>query len=30
MGGQTALKLAEKLSKYGIKIIGTSFDALDL
>jgi carbamoyl-phosphate synthase large subunit len=29
-GGQTALKLAEKLSKYGIKIIGTSFDALDL
>jgi carbamoyl-phosphate synthase large subunit len=23
-------KLAEKLSKYGIKIIGTSFDALDL
>jgi carbamoyl-phosphate synthase large subunit len=22
---QTALKLAEKLSKYGIKIIGTSF-----
>jgi carbamoylphosphate synthase large subunit len=24
------LKLAEKLSKYGIKIIGTSFDALDL
>ena len=30
LGGQTALKLAEKLSKYGIKIIGTSFDALDL
>lgn len=29
-GGQTALKLAEKLEKYGIKIIGTSFDALDL
>jgi carbamoyl-phosphate synthase large subunit len=25
---KTALKLAEKLSKYGIKIIGTSFDAL--
>jgi carbamoyl-phosphate synthase large subunit len=24
LGGQTALKLAEKLSKYGIKIIGTS------
>jgi len=30
LGGQTALKLAEKLHKYGIKIIGTSFDALDL
>lgn len=30
LGGQTALKLAEKLSKNGIKIIGTSFEALDL
>ncbi len=30
LGGQTALKLAEKLEKHGIKIIGTSFDALDL
>ncbi len=30
LGGQTALKLAEKLSKYGIKIMGTSFEALDL
>ena len=30
LGGQTALKLAEKLDKYGIKIIGTSFQALDL
>ncbi len=30
LGGQTALKIAEKLAKYGIKIIGTSFDALDL
>lgn len=30
LGGQTALKLAEKLSKYNIKILGTSFDALDL
>ena len=30
LGGQTALKLAEKLEKYGIKILGTSFDALDL
>ncbi len=30
LGGQTALKLAEKLHKYGIKIIGTTFDALDL
>ena len=30
LGGQTALRLAEKLDKYGIKIIGTSFEALDL
>ena len=30
LGGQTALKLAEKLEKYGIKIMGTSFTALDL
>lgn len=30
LGGQTALKLAEKLEKYGIKIIGTSFKSLDL
>ena len=30
LGGQTALKLAEKLERHGIKIIGTSFDALDL
>jgi len=30
LGGQTALKLAEKLHRYGVKIIGTSFDALDL
>jgi carbamoyl-phosphate synthase large subunit len=30
LGGQTALKLAEKLSRYGIKIIGTSYEALDL
>jgi carbamoyl-phosphate synthase large subunit len=30
LGGQTALKLAEKLARYGIKIIGTSFEALDL
>ena len=30
LGGQTALKLAEKLEKYGVKIMGTSFDALDL
>jgi carbamoyl-phosphate synthase large subunit len=30
LGGQTALKLAEKLQRYGIKIMGTSFDALDL
>ena len=30
LGGQTALKLAEKLDRYGIKIIGTSFKSLDL
>ena len=30
LGGQTALKLAEKLDRYGIKILGTSFQALDL
>jgi len=30
LGGQTALKLAEKLERYGIKIFGTSFEALDL
>jgi carbamoyl-phosphate synthase large subunit len=30
LGGQTALKLAAKLNRYGIKIIGTSFDSLDL
>ena len=30
LGGQTALKLAEKLDRYGIKIIGTSYKSLDL
>jgi carbamoyl-phosphate synthase large subunit len=30
LGGQTALKLAEKLQKYGIRIMGTSYEALDL
>ena len=30
LGGQTALKLAEKLERYGVKILGTSFQALDL
>lgn len=30
LGGQTALKLAEKLQKNGVKIMGTSFEALDL
>ena len=30
LGGQTALKLAEKLEKHGIKILGTSFKSLDL
>tara|TARA_B100001540_G_C15812893_1_gene645553 strand:- start:434 stop:3280 length:2847 start_codon:yes stop_codon:yes gene_type:complete len=30
LGGQTALKLAEKLERYNIKIMGTSFKALDV
>ncbi|MCO4822642.1 MAG: carbamoyl-phosphate synthase large subunit [Flavobacteriaceae bacterium] len=30
LGGQTALKLAEKLDRYGVKIIGTTYQALDL
>jgi len=30
LGGQTALKLAEKLERYGIPILGTSYQALDL
>ena len=30
LGGQTALKLAEKLDRYGIKVLGTSYQALDL
>jgi carbamoyl-phosphate synthase large subunit len=30
LGGQTALKLAENLHKAGIKIIGTSFDSMDI
>jgi len=30
LGGQTALKLAEKLDAKGIKIIGTSYDSLDI
>ena len=29
LGGQTALKLAEKLNRYGIPILGTSFDMMD-
>ena len=30
LGGQTALKLAKKLHEKGIKIIGTSFDNMDI
>jgi carbamoyl-phosphate synthase large subunit len=30
LGGQTALKLAERLHAKGIKIIGTSFDSMDI
>lgn len=29
LGGQTALKLAEKLTRYGIKVLGTSYEVLD-
>ena len=30
LGGQTALKLAKKLTEKGVKIIGTSFDSMDI
>jgi len=30
LGGQTALKMAEKMHEHGIKIIGTSFDNMDI
>lgn len=30
LGGQTALKLAEKLHRHGIPILGTSFDMMDM
>ena len=30
LGGQTALKLAERLHKKGVNIIGTSFDSMDI
>jgi carbamoyl-phosphate synthase large subunit len=30
LGGQTALKLAEKLQEKGIRIIGTSYDSMDI
>lgn len=30
LGGQTALKLAKRLHEKGIKIIGTSFDSMDI
>ncbi len=30
LGGQTALKMAEKLHQKGIKIIGSSFDSMDI
>ena len=30
LGGQTALKLAEKLERFGIPIMGTSYQALDI
>ncbi len=30
LGGQTALKLAEKMDRFGIPIVGTSYQSLDL
>jgi carbamoyl-phosphate synthase large subunit len=30
LGGQTALKLAEKIEKHGVKIIGTNYNDMDL
>ncbi|MFT4094743.1 MAG: carbamoyl-phosphate synthase large subunit [Niabella sp.] len=30
LGGQTALKLAEKIKDMGVEIIGTSFDSMDI
>ncbi|MEM8898678.1 MAG: carbamoyl-phosphate synthase large subunit [Bacteroidota bacterium] len=30
LGGQTALKLSEKLDRFGIPILGTSFDMMDM
>ncbi|MGF7078584.1 carbamoyl-phosphate synthase large subunit [Mucilaginibacter sp. UYCu711] len=30
LGGQTALKMAQKMHEHGIKIIGTSFDNMDI
>lgn len=30
LGGQTALKMAEKLTQHGVKIIGTSFENMDI
>ena len=30
LGGQTALKLAEKLHKKGIRIVGTTYDSMDI
>ena len=30
LGGQTALKLAERLHEKGVKIIGTSYDSMDI
>ncbi len=30
LGGQTALKLAEKIKEMGVEIIGTSFDSMDI
>ena len=29
-GGQTSINLAEKLEKYGVKILGTDFESIDL
>ena len=30
LGGQTALKLSKRITDYGVKILGSSYDAMDM